>query len=490
MCIAMRLYIKDLFHRWPYIAILWLLVVLRAVIDVMLPQHPRLFSLHTSSFSLLTYLLCFLITALVVQADPLVGDQQFWITRPISRRNLLAGKFLFLICSIHAPVLIAQTAAIIGNGLSLLHYLPVLAEEQLMLAAILATAAVFASVTRNLAQLTIMLLASAGAGILLQAYSSRLYAADWRSAQNLRSSILYLLVALIASLLLWLHYSRRTTRLAIVIVFILIIAGSSSYEKASLANLGHAAARYRARQDGTLRSQSPVTVTFRYASPAQYYSRGLIVVEKNMAGFTLPVRVTGMPEGHGLINEGMKFAVIAPDGSAWESGWTDFGKLRGLQVYPGHGLVPADGDFNITVNMNWGFYQRIQNKNVRVRALLAFRLVGPPVPAILQQDRLSPILNGNGLCKPSLDKYSTQPDCTFSKLPSAVLFYQGQNISLSDSGSGTSIWRYTTEKIYSYPLPQPSEDKISVRQEEAWFETTMDIPQIRLSDYFYTRFGK
>jgi hypothetical protein len=473
------------------------MVAMRAAMDVLLPrQHGYLFFQFQYLFYLLAWLLCFLLTVLAVQSDPLVGDRQFWVTRPISWRNLLAGKLLFLICAISMPVLIAQLIAMLWNGLSPLRHIQVLAEEQIALAVGIAIAALFASVTRNLAHSTAMLLAS----VFVLACSVTLIFncvldvetvnAAWGSAQGLRLFLDTVPQVLVASLLLLLQYSRRATLWVIASVFVLIISVPLRNDQI----LWHVAARYRAHQAGVLRSSSPVTITFSFDPPYPPYhaKEGETSVWVETSAIILPVRVAGIPEGHALINERMNFTVMAPDGSTWESGWTQKGQLdRHISYEEKKNLIPADGNYHLAANIDGGFYQRTRNETVRVRASLAFRLVGPPAPVVLQQGIPSPIPNSARLYEPYLNQAYKQPVIFFfSRFPSTVMFYKGDIVPIEDNrGGGTSIWRYKTTTNAELRT-QPSEDEMSMRNEEAWFEKTMDIPPIHLSNYFHQRLGK
>jgi hypothetical protein len=491
---TLRLCIKDFSHLWPYVAFLWFVVVLRAVTDMLMPNHVWLLFLHENIFPIATYLPCFLIAALAVHDDPLTGDRQFWLTRPISWKDLLAGKILFLVFAIHAPVLIAQSAAMLVYGFSPLHRLPILAEQQLTLLVFLAVVAVFASVTRTLAQIIILAMAAGIVLIATKILLDPMFIGDWDSAQTMRFWIYNTPLALIALFLIWLQYFRRIARCVIPIIFILIIIGASFNDRV-FAHFWHSTARYRAQQDGVLRNQTP-KVSF-LGSPTLHYKRAVgNVTGRDVAGFVLPVQIAGIPEGHGLISEWINFIVIAPDGSTWESGWKKRNGIYKALYAPGENLLLTNGENLIVPNVDGKFYQRIQDKSVRVRIALAFRLVGPPAPVILQKDRLSPILNGEGLCGPPRDQ-SKLPVCLFNKRPSAVFFFKNGDVPLGNSEAGTSIWGYRTATIYSSvnfqqpaPLPQPSEDQLSVRREEAWFETILDIPQINLSDYLSARFPK
>lgn len=51
-------------------------------------------SLYVNGLILLGLLVCYLMTAMLVLADPLCGTQMFWVTRPIASRRLLAAKLV------------------------------------------------------------------------------------------------------------------------------------------------------------------------------------------------------------------------------------------------------------------------------------------------------------------------------------------------------------------------------------------------------------
>jgi hypothetical protein len=67
--------------------------------------------------SMLGSLLVMIIVPLVIQQEPLVGTTAFWLTRPISRRLLLAEKALFLCGLILLPLLV-QSVVMLANGVT------------------------------------------------------------------------------------------------------------------------------------------------------------------------------------------------------------------------------------------------------------------------------------------------------------------------------------------------------------------------------------
>jgi len=90
---------------------------------------------------------------LLMQEESLIGDRQFWITRPYSRAGLLAAKALFIVTFISVPLLLAQSAILVAAGFQPFAYLPsFLWVHVVFFASILLPAVALASVTRNLGQ--------------------------------------------------------------------------------------------------------------------------------------------------------------------------------------------------------------------------------------------------------------------------------------------------------------------------------------------------
>src|SRR6202165_4000874 len=100
----------------------------------------------------------FLIVRLV-QGDSLVGDRQFWITRPYEWKKLLASKVLFVALTINVPLLIADVVLLAKAGFPPSHYLAGLLWMQLLIALILILPiATLATVTATVVQMILAIL--------------------------------------------------------------------------------------------------------------------------------------------------------------------------------------------------------------------------------------------------------------------------------------------------------------------------------------------
>jgi len=78
-----------------------------------LPQHLREYSGMLPPLVVIGWMI---LIVRVVQGESLVGDRQFWITRPYEWKKLLTAKALFFVAFINLPLLIVQVALLWKAG--------------------------------------------------------------------------------------------------------------------------------------------------------------------------------------------------------------------------------------------------------------------------------------------------------------------------------------------------------------------------------------
>jgi hypothetical protein len=483
---AIRICLKDLKHLWLFTSLTNILFFLCARLDVLSFLHPerigRYFIIEQYLGSLASLVLC-IMTVLAVQADPLTGDRQFWLTRPISWQSLLAGKLIFLICTVNIPLLIYQAAAMVVIDISPIRHLPVLLEKQLLLGLLLASSALLASIMKNLRQAVLAFLAIGVGFMIFETLSRRyfgLYNITWGSAEDLRTLFTTIVILLLIALVLLLQYSKRSTRSAIVL-FVLVAGLFLMSDKLAFQCCWLPAARYRARSADILSEHPRLSVVFLNRQPA--VNDATYGMTPNDEGFMLPVRVSGIPEGRTLINERINISVTTRSGLAWKSGWTgdNSPEVIGLNIdLQSFKKIHADGDYQLTAYVHKNFYDRVKDIPVQIRVSLACGLYGSPQKALLQEDRLSPVFNEIGFCGSIRYGGVRQPVCLFSKRPSVSINYQGKDLFIERWGLFTSIWSFRTRGSQT---AEPVDNFLSARQEEMWFETTFEIPEALLRDY-------
>jgi hypothetical protein len=160
--------------------------------------------------------------AQAVLAESLVGDREFWMTRPYRWPHLLGAKALFVALVVHAPSLVADIAILAARGYNPLAALPQLLAKQLLLAGGLTLPAMaLAALVSNLTQFVI------GGPVLLVTFAVAagfrkigLFAYMYGAGAYLATAVLG--VAGVSILLL--QYRQRRTRLARILAVSTLLA--------------------------------------------------------------------------------------------------------------------------------------------------------------------------------------------------------------------------------------------------------------------------
>jgi hypothetical protein len=266
-----------------------------------LPTSEQAFSglphLNYSMEELLQVLRCLLI-ARVVHKESLVGDRQFWITRPYSWRQLLAAKTLFISLLAVVPSVIADCALLHFAGYSPLSYVPQLIGHQALLAALfIAPFFAIASVTRNLWQF-------AAPSICLFAFSFLLIRPQLEVLGWFRFPLIMTIVIAGAVVTIVMQYARRRIAAARLVM----ISAVAAVATVSLLPLPDAVVRLRYPVD-----QTPVTLAF---DPAPFK-----IAEDFDRALEVPVKIEGIPEGCELQLDGARVRIEGPEGKTSDSGW-------------------------------------------------------------------------------------------------------------------------------------------------------------------------
>jgi hypothetical protein len=108
---ALLIFRKDVHHLWPRIIPVLAVTALWGWIECELFRpNPVLELLRGVWLLSAAYLV-----ASVIHQEPLPGHQQYWLTRPYSRRQLVLAKALFLAAFTGLPVLALGAASLLVN---------------------------------------------------------------------------------------------------------------------------------------------------------------------------------------------------------------------------------------------------------------------------------------------------------------------------------------------------------------------------------------
>ena len=132
---VLHIFSKDVRHFWKEVAISWCVLAAYVWYTAKQSKPENMFAESYDQFGAQLIALLLIVSWWVllirgIQDERLVGDRQFWVTRPYRWLELLAAKILFVLVVIHLPLLAAQLALLklagfpalpFGGGLLSMH---------------------------------------------------------------------------------------------------------------------------------------------------------------------------------------------------------------------------------------------------------------------------------------------------------------------------------------------------------------------------------
>jgi hypothetical protein len=288
-----------------------------------------------------------------IQGESLVGDRQFWITRPYEWKKLLVSKILFLLVFLNLPLLILDEVLLAIAGFHPSHHVVGLLWMQLLilLFLVLPTAAL-ASITATIAQALLGVLAIALYMVGMAALASQIPNSDFSGPVDFLSGVFFFGTCVGVIII---QYARRrtgTARLLIIAlgVVILIILVATPYR----AIVAH---------EFPILSASKLPFQLSLLRPDTSAGNGTSDVEKDVT-IQLPFGVSGISSDSILRVDGIFVSVDAPGGVKWNSGWKS----------PGLFLFPEQKNARIDFAMQRKVFDRLQSTPVDLRFSVAFTL--------------------------------------------------------------------------------------------------------------------
>ncbi len=293
----------------------------------------------------------------VVQGEALVGDRQFWVTRPYEWKKLLVAKALFVVLTINLPLLLADFLLLAKAGFPPTHYIAGLLWMQLLLSLILILPmATLATVTASVVQTILAILGVALYGIGVGAVASVIPSSSFSGPVG--SIEATLLIATCVVVIFW-EYARRKTAAARWLIAALAL----------VADLLLVATPYNAivsREFPRLGPGEPPPV---YLSPLPADPSSEAGVFGKEIMIQTPLRPSRMAENSIVIVSGVKVSLEAPDGLRWNSGWVSPGtKFFSDQTNLSPGSFMRTG---ITFTLKRSFFEQVKSEPVKARISLA-----------------------------------------------------------------------------------------------------------------------
>jgi hypothetical protein len=383
MKITLHILLKDLRrHRWEIA-----LYLISCAAWAWQTIHPGSWQwLHQRELApIVMFGLWFLITVRVIQGEGLVGDREFWMTRPYHWAQLLAAKALFLLVCLHLPLLIAQVALLIAGGIPItLSLVPGLLYIQFLFFLICTfPAAVLASMSESIVQWLLTVGALGAFALVLSWFPWDRLPVTLSGDENVATVIGgFLIVPLLAFALIW-QYVRRRVWLARVALVLAALAVPLTMRIAST-EMVRGIAYPEAKAGPLLRLQ---TASVDSADESRQYMRRDSIYGDS--AITLPVAVQSGDSNTMMEIDGVRLTLVGDNAWRWQSKWIN----RTLKL--GHSVSGATIEFQIPKEVA----DQIQSKHVHVFADLAYNVYrfGPIHKVDTSGEQFS--IPGVGVCR-------------------------------------------------------------------------------------------
>ena len=353
-----HLFRKDVRHHWIVIMLCQAALAMYGWNEVnRWSDGPNFRANDWSNFIALLLVVCWSLFILrVVQDESLVGDRQFWVTRPYEWKKLLAEKLLMVLVFLHLPLLIVGTFLLAKAGFPPApHLLGLLWMQVLLLQLPFLPLLALAAVTRNLVQGVVTLLAAflATVGINMlpgffragtsHFYTTAAYGFYFAQPHGPRTSDLQGVALILACLgAVGLQYTRRKT----VASRAWLIAGVAAMAIITLASA------YARRNRDPFPIPNHPTIAFQAGLDPVKLLPSMSPVDKDEGvSIGIPMSASGIPLREFGWIRGIRLVLETPDGFRWDGRWP--GSIEFLQS--------GDNRWRAMFQMDYEAYQRLHS---------------------------------------------------------------------------------------------------------------------------------
>lgn len=293
-----------------------------------------------------------LLVTRVVQEERLVGDRQFWITRPYEWQNLLGAKTLIIAGCIYLPLGAAQlwllSAASLHPGS---HFGAMLYDWVLLTALLILPIAALAAVTRNIARMVLTMLgvlvaAATMTAILLSLLQGGLLHSPIDNYNHLDVP----LVLAFCSAVILLAYKRRRIAVARILLFVLPV----------LLFLSQAIFSSDAMINHHYPEVESAGIQFSLRDNAQTLESAHAAISPRQLYIQIPMNVNGIAPGDMWIGKGVRVTIEAGGRTVWSAPWQQ------LNFY-----LPTNSQTTLAFFLDREIFDRFQTEPVTLHLEIA-----------------------------------------------------------------------------------------------------------------------
>jgi hypothetical protein len=376
---------KDARHLWPEILVSILITValVRIYPNTWLPSQDQFLVLGpiTTALVVLVPLSWWLLITRLIQSESLVGDRQFWITRPYEWQKLLAAKALFLVVFLYLPTLIAHSILLNEAGFHPVSYLPGLLYNLLLISGIIILPLItLATITSTFVRMTLTFIGTVVAVISVGILAGN-YSPSGAQTPGDDGRLSFVLVVSIFLAVIILQYATRRLWLSRAILAGIALLGTIAAflpVDGYFVPLSYPPSRTAPVQFSALSNPSTdITTDADFNGPKQ-------------VSVSLLVKVSGIPAGQAISPDNVLISIDAPNNLHWTSYWQPIYNQR---------LLPGTPLTRLNIKVDRVFFNQVRALPLSVHLTLALSRLqsGEPIRmSIPQQDFTLP---GIGICR-------------------------------------------------------------------------------------------
>jgi len=355
----LHIFAKDSRHFWPEI------LVSLAITGVFTWTTPNgwgqpdglgagsipsgLLQILTNSLALIVVASWWLLIARVVHDESLVGDRQFWLTRPYEWSKLLAAKGMFLLVYLYVPFLISKLLLLKIAGFHPLSYLPGLLFNLLLVTgALVVPLLAIATVTANFARMALVVLA------LILGIIAALVISAAKATDISISGFTIPFIPWVCGAVIMLQYATRRlwfSRLLLIGYPIVICAIALVAPGDTLTESNYPAVTAK---------EAPIQLAFLQAGNQIVTVSSL--QNKKLVQVGVPLQISGVANGHMLMSNNIKVSIEAANGVHWTLPW---------QYMPSEQYLPGSQNANVYFKIKRTVLESFRGQPVTLHLTLA-----------------------------------------------------------------------------------------------------------------------
>lgn len=388
---------KDIRHLWVDLTIYAALLIAFSVVTPNIWDGANGFNPPLVFFAgllkILIPVLWLVVIARLIHDESLVGDQQFWITRPYTWGSLLGAKLLFIVLCVVLPFVLMQWSLLLQAGLNPLHAMDGQLTTLLYFALwvwlpFIAVAAVTSTVQRMfMSMLAAVIFWGAVLTMLGSSTGPRMTPPYTGETFEILSG------GLLIGILLYQYASRDTlrSRIALVATTVLFVGLFWCFVEAKVPG----PANMLVRHHYAVSTNPSLRLVFDSSLPPSE-GQGTLRIGK-LVSVHLPVQMQGLDDADQLENKNVSFTVDAP-GYHYASPWRP--------------LFSNDHDSRMMLFVPQNVLDRVHGTNVRVHlSVIATRLIPGASQVVTAADHFG--VPGDGRCELRQNQSSSYAVCRF-----------------------------------------------------------------------------